>query len=100
MDETKLTADLPNLRMEVLHRVAEDGSGEMMTIQLHATPDFRQALPLLGPLSGAFPHGAFTAPWTLWLQASQALLAPWMGLVGANPLAAMANDDFFGKFKK
>lgn len=104
MDETKLTADLPNLRVELLHRAAEDGSGEVMTIQLHATPNFRQALPLAGSALGAFAApwalDTLAAPWALWLQAGQALMAPWAGLVRANPFVALVNDDFFGKFKK
>lgn len=101
MDETKLTADLPNMRMEVVHRMAEDGSGEHMTIQLHATPDFRRALPLVGSFTQLpWMLGPLASPWTLWAQAAEALLEPWMALAKANPFLALASDDISGKFKK
>lgn len=101
MDETKLTADLPNVRMEIVHRMAEDGSGEHMTIQLHATPDFRHALPLVGSLAQApWMSGALGSPWAFWTQAAEALLGPWLALAKANPFLALVNDDIAGKFKK
>lgn len=114
MDETKLTADLPTMNVEIVHRAAPDGRGEMVTIQLNATPDFRSALPLLAgmaqlPLmlggSTAQPFSAtFPSPFTLWTQAAQAMLAPWAALAKANPWAApflaLANDENSSKAKK
>lgn len=101
MDETKLTADLPTMRMEVFHHVAEDGSGEHMTIRLHATPDFRRALPLVGSLGQApWMLGALTSPWSLWAQAAEALMTPWLALAQANPFIALTGDEISGKFKK
>ncbi|MEW5728118.1 MAG: hypothetical protein AB1918_09865, partial [Pseudomonadota bacterium] len=62
MDETRITGELPNLRVEIVRRATEDGGAEMLTLNLTATPDFRSALPL-----------AFTA----WQGLAQAMLAPW-----------------------
>lgn len=109
MDETKLTADLPTMKVEIVHRAAPDGSGEVVTIQLNATPDFRSALPLLAGmaqlplmLGGAtstspFP---FPSPFTLWTQAAQAMMAPWAALARSNPFLPPAGDYFSGTSKK
>ncbi|HLO79039.1 MAG TPA: hypothetical protein VK196_21495 [Magnetospirillum sp.] len=105
MDETKLTADLPTMKVEIAHRTAPDGSGEMVTIQLLATPDFRAALPLLSGMAqlplmlggNALP---MASPLALWSQAAQAMLAPWQALARANPFLALLGDDFSGKSKK
>lgn len=70
MDETRITGELPNLRVEIVRRAAEDGGAEMLTLNLTATPSFQSALPL-----------AFTA----WQGLAQAMLAPWMALAQANP---------------
>ncbi|MGE5477148.1 MAG: hypothetical protein ACM3Q1_10865 [Bacteroidales bacterium] len=112
MDETKLTADLPTMNVEIVHRAAADGSGEMVTIQLNATPDFRSALPLLAGmtqlpflLGGPANPTPYPSPFALWFQATQAMLAPWAALARANPflanpLLAPLNDHFSGTSKK
>ena len=91
MDETKLTADLPTMNVEIVHRAAPDGRGEMVTIQLNATPDFRAALPLLAgmaqlPLMLGQAAQAPLSPLALWTQAAQAMTAPWRALAQFNPL--------------
>lgn len=107
MDETKLTADLPTMRVEIAHRAAPDGSGEMVTIQLNATPDFRAALPLLAglaqmplPLMLGAPSRDLPLPFALWAQAAQAMMAPWLTLAQANPFLALTSDHFSSKSKK
>lgn len=114
MDETKLTADLPTMNVEIVHRAAPDGRGEMVTIQLNATPDFRSALPLLAgmaqlPLmlggSTASPFSSsLPSPIALWTQAAQAMFAPWAALARLNPLVgpflALTNDENSSKAKK
>ncbi|HTH18389.1 MAG TPA: hypothetical protein VL974_17155 [Magnetospirillum sp.] len=104
MDETKLTADLPNMRMEIVHRAAPDGNGEMITLNLHATPDFRAALPLMAEamqhlplMGGAMP---FPSPLALWTQAAQAMMAPWLALARANPFLALPLDEKLVSSKK
>lgn len=93
MDETKLTADLPTMNVEIVHRAAPDGRGETVTIQLNATPDFRAALPLLAgmaqlPLVLGQAAQAPLSPLALWTQAAQAMTAPWRALAETNPLLA------------
>lgn len=105
MDETKLTADLPTMTVEIIHRAAPDGSGETVAIQLHATPDFRAALPLLSgmahlPLLLSGPSFPAASPWALWTQAAQAMMAPWAMLARANPLLAPIVDQISGTVKK
>lgn len=89
MDETKLTADLPNMTVEITHRLAEDGNGELMTIHLVATPNLRAALPLLG---GFAQLPLMMAPLNAWTQAAQAILAPWAALARANPFLALPSS--------
>lgn len=77
MDETKLTAALPNLDVQILHRTLPDQRGEAISITLTATPSFDAAaaafLPGLaagaflpggrGPLALPFsPHAFFSQP--------------------------------------
>lgn len=60
MDETKLTAALPNLDVQILHRALPDQSGEAISITLTATPSFdAAAAALLPPLATTFLPGAF-----------------------------------------
>ena len=100
MDETKLAADLPNVRMEIVHRAAPDGNGEMITLNLHATPDFRAALPLLSQAAQPLLGAGFASPLALWTQATQALWAPWLALAKANPFLAPSLDEKEGRTKK
>ena len=106
MDETKLTADLPTMNVEIVHRAAPDGRGEMVTIQLNATPDFRAALPLLAGMAqlplmlGASSPAAAASPFALWTQMAQAMMAPWQALASANPFLAALADQNLGKSKK
>lgn len=90
MDETKLTADLPTMNVEIVHRAAPDGRGEMISIQLNATPDFRAALPLLAGMAQLplMLGQSAQSPLALWTQAAQAMMAPWLALAKANPFLA------------
>ncbi|MBF0323507.1 hypothetical protein [Magnetospirillum moscoviense] len=72
MDETRITAELPNLTIAIDHR-AEDGA-ETVIIRLTACPDFRQALPLADGMMQALP---WLAPWSLWTRTIETMLAPW-----------------------
>lgn len=105
MDETKLTADLPTMNVEIVHRAAPDGRGEMVTIQLNATPDFRSALPLLAGMAqlplmlGGGAATPLPSPLALWAQTAQAMMAPWLALARANPFLAQI-DYLSGTTKK
>lgn len=101
MDETKMTGALPNMNVEITHRMAPDGSAEQLTIHLVATPNFQSALPLAGTLLPLpFMLGAAQSPWAAWTQAVQALMAPWASLAQSNPWAALLTDGILGKGKK
>lgn len=103
MDETKLTADLPTMNVEIVHRAAPDGRGEMVTIQLNATPDFRAALPLLAGMAQVplmLGASSTASPFALWTQMAQAMMAPWQALARANPFLAALEDQNLGKSKK
>lgn len=96
MDETKLTADLPTMSVEIVHRATPDGRGEAVTIQLNATPDFRSALPLIAgmaqlPLMLA-QSSSNISPLAWWNQAAQSMMAPWMALARTNPFLALLTD--------
>lgn len=91
-DETRIVGNLPNLRMEIVHRQDPDGGAEHMIIHLSATPSFQAAESLLlGGLSSA----AFGNPLTLWTNMAQAWLAPWTRMLGGgNPwLDALTHRD-------
>ncbi|WP_043744695.1 hypothetical protein [Paramagnetospirillum magneticum] len=75
-DETRIVGNLPNLRLEIVHRQDDGGGAEHMTIHLSATPSFQAAEALL--LGGLSPQ-AWTNPWALWTSMTQAMLAPWLG---------------------
>jgi hypothetical protein len=81
MEETRITGDLPGLRMEIAHRADPDGNAEHMVVTLTATPDFQSALPLVSRL-GQIP--LMMNPLAAW----QAWMAPWAALAKANPFLA------------
>ncbi|OAN52855.1 hypothetical protein A6A04_15245 [Paramagnetospirillum marisnigri] len=82
-EETRIVGDLPNLRVEILHRQDRDGMAEHVILHLTATPSFQAAESLL--LGGLSP-AAWTNPWTLWTTMAQAMLAPWSNaMTAANP---------------
>jgi hypothetical protein len=92
-DETRIIGNLPNLRMEIVHRQEPDGSAEHMTISLSATPSFRAAEGLLlggfGPSALAFSplsQASMADPMALWTGMTQAMRAmgldnPWLALL-------------------
>jgi hypothetical protein len=105
MDETKMTADLPHLSVEIIHRAAEDGRAEQVTIQLNATPDFRSALPLLAgmahlPLMLGNANTAPLSPAAAWSHMAEAMFSPWLSLARVNPLFAAMSDYFLVGTKK
>lgn len=69
-------AALPNLQIEVTHGTLPDGSGERISIHLQAMPSFAAL--------GDFLES--TNPLTLWTQAMQLALAPWMSLMSGPAL--------------
>jgi len=91
-DETRIVGDLPNLRMEIVHRQDPDGAAEHVTIHLSATPSFQAAEALL--LDSLSP-AMWGNPLALWTTMTQAWFAPWtQALGGGNPwLDALTHRD-------
>ena len=68
-DETRATARLPWLEVEIVHRRSRDADTEQISIILQAAPSFE-----------AFGQFLQTAnPFALWVQAAQMAWVPWLG---------------------
>lgn len=74
-DETRVTAHLPNLDLEMTRRRSPDGGAEVVTLQLRATPSLDAAAPMLLPLLAMNPF------LTAWAQAVEQMWAPWTKLL-------------------
>ncbi|CUW40939.1 conserved protein of unknown function [Magnetospirillum sp. XM-1] len=88
-DETRIVGNLPNLRMEIVHRQDPDGAAEHVSIHLSATPSFQAAETLLSP-------AMWGNPLALWTCMTQAWLTPWTQALGGggNPwLDALTQRD-------
>lgn len=86
MDETKVTATLPNLDIEMTRRAAPDGQSELVTIQMRATPSFDAFAQVLTPQTMMAPFLAanpfFNNPFVAaWSQAVTKVWAPWTALL-------------------
>jgi hypothetical protein len=64
--ETRATARLPNLDIEICHRQHADGGGEQILISLQARPSFE-----------AFGRVLDANPLTFWLELMQMAWSPW-----------------------
>ena len=102
MEETKLTAALPNMDIQILHREDPERGAETIAVQITATPSFDAALGVLGPaLMGrmmqnrgfnpmmAHPMmGLWAAPMQAWTQAWTGMVrqawAPWLRLTSGD----------------
>jgi hypothetical protein len=76
-DETRAVAHLPALDIEIVHRRAPDDSGEILAIQLRATPSFEG-------FQRYVEGNPFLAPWLAWMKFVEASWAPF-GLLPAPP---------------
>lgn len=83
MEETKLTAALPNLDIQILHREDAERGTEVVALQITATPSFDAVRGLFGPalmnpmlLNPAF-NPALNPMAALWAGPMQA----WTGMV-------------------
>ena len=107
MTDTKLTARLPNLDVEMTRSQAPDGQAETITMRMTATPSFDafgehlvrhpEAVGALfaGPLQQMVHMNPFLNPainpMMAWAQMAQAVWAPWLG--HASPQALPKPDD-------
>jgi len=75
-DETRATASLPGLDIEIVHRMSPNRDVEQLAINLQATPSFE-----------AFGRWLEAAnPFVIWMQAAQLFWAPWLAMANARPL--------------
>lgn len=95
MEETKLTAALPNLDIQILHRDDPEHGAETIAVQITATPSFEALRGMMGPallgaanplLNPAFGVNAnpmlalWAAPMRMWTDAMRQVWAPWLRL--------------------
>ncbi|MGH6850869.1 MAG: hypothetical protein ACREDD_10545 [Methylocella sp.] len=73
-EETKATARLPNLDIEIIHGRSPAGDAERLTISLQAAPSFEAF--------GRFLEA--TNPFLFWMRFAQAAWAPWLGATPAS----------------
>jgi len=84
MTETKLSANLPTLDVEIVHRQFPEDEAEAMTIKLKATPSFEAAAgrllpPLLSAQLASFP---VVQPMMLWARWMETMWSPWLRMAG------------------
>jgi hypothetical protein len=72
-DETKATARLPNLDIEIVHSRSPAGDVERITISLQAAPSFAAF--------GRFLEA--TNPFLFWMRFAQTAWTPWLGVSAA-----------------
>lgn len=71
LDETRAVARLPNLDIEILHRVTSDGKEEQMGIFIRTTPSF-------GSFARMTDGGN---PFLFWTRMMHAAWQPWLNLL-------------------
>lgn len=67
-DETRATARLPHLDIELLHRRPRDGEAELIAVTLRAVPSFDAIGRLLETAN----------PFLFWMRWFEAVWAPWL----------------------
>ena len=94
MDETKLTARLPSLDMEVVHREDPDVGAETITIHLRAAPSFDAVGRLLAANAPWWP-APMLAPMLAWSEMTNAVWSAWLSAAapGLAPLAWQPVDE-------
>jgi hypothetical protein len=87
-DETKATARLPNLDIEIVRSLSPAGDAERLTISLQAAPSVAAF--------GRFLEA--TNPFLFWMRFAQTAWTPWLGTAAARLPIAKAKDKQFGVF--
>lgn len=103
MEETKVTAKLPHLDVEITRRDLPEENAETITLRMTAVPSLgafgdhlaqQGSLPFLS-LGAASMMDPWSNPWAnpllMWARLTQAAWAPWMQHVG--PLLPQERDD-------
>ncbi len=77
-DITRVTASLPGLDIEIVHRRPQGDDLEALSINLQAVPSFEafgRFLETTNPF--AFWAQAMQLAWLPWLEATRSVIAPW-----------------------
>lgn len=109
MEETKLTATLPTMDIEIVHRDDPERGAEIIAVQIRATPSFDALRGLLAPpaflptafLPTSIPAAApamlpLLAPMQAWTELVRQAWAPWLRLLPA-PHATGRDGDTPGR---
>ena len=88
-DETRVTATLPNLDLEMRFARDPDGQAETVTLSLRATPGFDAAAGLLAgpalPLALMGAAGPLANPFAFWAGFARLAWQPWIEAMRALP---------------
>lgn len=85
MHETKLTAHLPSVDIEIIRHSLAEENAEALTIRLRAVPSFESVAQWL--TVDAFAPASMALMWTtFWGDAIRASWLPWQWWLAANPL--------------
>lgn len=90
MEDTRITADLPNLRIEVLRRELPEEKAEAMTIHLRAAPSFDAVAKAMLP---ALSAASMMNPMAVWLRAAEIAWQPWLQAMGYPALTDRSDDE-------
>jgi hypothetical protein len=84
MDETRASANLPYLDVELRHARDAEGEAEWLSLTLRATPSFAAFERQLQGAAGLGPLMALN-PFVWWWQASELAMRPWLQAMGMLP---------------
>ena len=90
MEDTKITANLPNLQIEIRRRELPEERAEAMTIHLRATPSFEAAAKAMLP---ALSAASMMNPMTAWMRAAEIVWQPWLRAMGYPALARRREEE-------
>lgn len=101
MTETKVTAKLPHLDVEMTRAEHPDGGAEVITMRMTAVPSFEAFADHLTDRALPFTPMAMMAPWMnpatnpmlVWAQMAQAVWAPWLGQTAPGALPEREDGD-------
>jgi len=79
MDETRLTARLPTLDVEITMRKLVEENAEAITLQMKAVPSFEAMARWLAQ-PGILPFALVASPFNLWTEAIYNIWKPWLSL--------------------
>ncbi|HYG90874.1 MAG TPA: hypothetical protein VD978_31980 [Azospirillum sp.] len=83
MEETKLTAALPNLDVQIVHRAFPEENAEAISITFTATPNFEAVSKMLAPNLPLL--ALWVTPMQVWTGLMRQAWAPWLNAMGASP---------------